>query len=130
MLSRLVTIGDKTLNVYEWSKISGISRHTIFDRLYKGYSEEEAVFCKKWKNSGKRKYPDEKIKELYESGLSLADVGRALNLSYTRISKRLTLMGIEIDRSLARRKYKPIICRLCNEEFSPTSSKQRKCLKC
>lgn len=131
LLSKRITIGDKTLNVYEWSEVTGIPHFTILDRLIKGYSEEEAVFSKRYKNSGKRRdWPDQEIKRLYESGMSLADVGRELGIRYTGISIRLKKMNVKVDNSSKRRKYKSKICVICNQRYQPTSSKQKKCLKC
>lgn len=131
MLSKKITIHGKTLNVFEWSELSGTRHLTILDRLSKGYSEEDAVFCKSHANSGKRSdWPDEKIKELYQSGLSLADVARALHLRYTSVSKRLTFMGVEIDLSCKRRKYPDRNCIFCNKIFKVTNSNARKCETC
>lgn len=130
-LAKRITIDGENLNVYEWSEISGIPRHTILDRLCKGYSEYEAVFCKRHKNSGKKSWPDEKIKALYESGLSMSDIGRNLGINYQSISKRLKAMGVEIDKNgTSRRKYPLKACNTCNTEFHPNNSRAKFCLEC
>jgi len=130
-LAKKITIQGKELTVFEWSELSGIAHHTILDRLTKGYSPEEAVFCKRHKYSGcKKNWPDEKIKALYESGLSLADVGRQLGYTYNSISKRLRLMGVEIESSCARRKFPNRNCTVCNKEFESKASKQKYCKEC
>lgn len=130
-LSKLITIGERSLNVFEWSKISGIPRLTILNRLIKGYSNEEAVFGKRNKNSGKRSnWPDEEIKKLYESGLSLSDVGKKLKIRYESVSNRLKIMGIEVENSCKRRKYPNRECLICKEEFKVMNGNARKCEKC
>lgn len=126
-----ITIESETLNVFEWSKICGLSRHTILDRLTKGYSEKDAVFAKSHENSGKKEWDDEEIKKLYESGLSLADVGRKMGKNYSAISKRLKYMGIEVDTTtMKRRKFSFRNCIICKNEFEPTSSNAQKCENC
>jgi len=41
--SRLITVGSATLTITQWSKASGISRHTISRRLRNGWNPAEAV---------------------------------------------------------------------------------------
>ena len=42
--TRLITIGDKTLCIAEWSRISGVDNSDIAKRLNRGVPPEEAVF--------------------------------------------------------------------------------------
>lgn len=41
--SRIITIGDKTLSLEEWSSISGVKRSTLAYRLDHGISPEKAI---------------------------------------------------------------------------------------
>jgi hypothetical protein len=130
MLAKKITIKGETKNVFEWSEISGTSHHTILDRLKKGWGDEESVFRKKHRDSGKKKLPEDEIKNLYESGLTLADIAKHAGATYETISKRLKKMGVEIDHGCKRRKYSLKNCLICNQQYIPVSSRQKRCFSC
>lgn len=129
-LSKKININGKILPVSEWAKIVGLGNNTILCRLRKGYSEEEAIFAKSHQNSGKKEWPDNEIKNLYESGLSLVQVGNILGFRYEAISKRLKFLGILIDNGMKKRKYKPRACLYCMNFFEPITSTHKTCKNC
>ncbi len=128
MIKKIICNGVEKSTI-EWAKETGLSHKTLNWRLRNGYSVEEAVFSKSHKFSGVRKFPDEEIKKLYESGLSFADIGRKLNFSYSTISKRLKVMNVSIDSKM-RRKYTLKICVMCHRQYEPVCSKQMICKEC
>jgi hypothetical protein len=42
--NRLLTIGGKTRTVAEWAETTGTPRSVIYNRLWRGWSEQDAVF--------------------------------------------------------------------------------------
>lgn len=129
-LQKRVTYEGVTKTLREWAEHSQVSYKSIGTRLCKGYTVEEAIFSKPYQFSGSFKdFPDEEIKRLYETGMSMADVGRELGLNYVTVGTRLKLMGINPDKK-GRRKYKPIVCYACQRTFVPTNSNHKKCSEC
>lgn len=45
--SVFLTVGDKRLHIYEWSKLSGVSPYTIRTRIRNGWAPERAIFTPK-----------------------------------------------------------------------------------
>lgn len=115
----------------DWAKEVGFNRKTLLDRINKGYTPEEVLFCKRNEKSGKRReWPDKEMKELYENGMSLSDIGRELDIGYSSVSKRLNLMGISTKDWKGRRVYKKKNCVSCQKEFQPINSTAAKCDEC
>lgn len=44
--NHLITVGDETLSIAEWSERSGVSHSTITKRLAKGWASEKAVMTR------------------------------------------------------------------------------------
>jgi len=127
VMQKKVTYEGVTKTAAEWSKIGQVKSSTILTRLNNGYSIEHAIFARRWKFSGfTQTYPDEEIKRLYETGLSLADVGKKLGIYYHTISKRLRAMGIVPDMK-GRRVYRERECSVCGIAYVPTNSNQKIC---
>ena len=128
-LTKKITLNGVTKTSREWADESPVSYKTIHNRILKGYNIEDAIFAKSHKYSGTKSYPDEKIKELYQNGMSRADIGRELGFPYTTISRRLKYMGVKPDLKL-RRKYKSKNCIKCQKQFVPKCSNHSTCDEC
>jgi hypothetical protein len=44
ILPKMLTVGNQTHTINEWSKISGVHRSTIHFRLYQGWNLERAIY--------------------------------------------------------------------------------------
>lgn len=90
--NRLVTVGDETLTLTEWSQRSGIPNSTLFQRLENGVAPEEAIATPS--------RPNERLISYGGKTMNLTDWATHLGLKVPTLCKRLG-DGWPLEKALA-----------------------------
>ena len=119
---RKITLYNETHTITEWSKISGICRGTISDRLLKGWNEEDAIFkplAFGEEHQEIMQKRDLKIIEKIKSRIPLKDIAKEFGLSSSNIQFIKKKYGININCKTGKNnKRNTEIIKLMNDGIS------------
>jgi predicted Zn-ribbon and HTH transcriptional regulator len=135
--NRKLTVGGETLNLCQWVERTGLPRNTIYNRIERGWSDEDAVSIASRGRPSLRLKPSPLTKilpvdipviaELLSSGVSMREVAAQYGVQRNQIARRLRRLRIfpcvpDADMNA---------CNQCGHRWwSRSVNKSRQCPKC